>query len=486
MKTVSLPLVALCLLCGAHVASATNVEGMPDPFFGFGGYRLIDFPTQPNRTDFLYGVAVTADQRIVTAGTVNVGPGNNSIGVSRLLADGGFDSSFGVGAGYLVVPGSLKEPGAIVQAYALALQSDGKIVVAGSYGSSTTQANEFLVLRMRADGSGVDATFGTNGFVVVPFNLGGDKIDVATSIAIQSDGKIVVAGGARLGATDSDIAVVRLLTNGALDASFDVDGKKTIWFDLGGAGNDNFDVANALTIQPDGKILVAGSATTPTGRDCVVARLASNGSLDATFGNLSSGKSRVAFSSARDDEATAIAFSQSALDSNGTSRRIVIAGSADAWLGGTEFAVAVLTENGQLDSAFSGDGKLTIPFNLSSPTADSANALVIQTGWTSGPFKFPYRKIVLGGGAYSSAVLPHFEYALARLGFDGTLDSTFGTGGKSHFTYDVDADSQPNGVSINGMAVQGNQLVIGGNTNVRRFAAPADADFILGRVLLDD
>src|SRR5262249_26238123 len=119
------------------------------------------------------------------------------------------------------------------------------------------------------------------------------KDDEATSLALQPDGKIVVAGFSQYNATgDYDFAVARLLSNGVLDPSFDTDGKQTVAFDRGGSNNDQ---ANGVALQPDGKIVLAGiSQINSTGNyDFAVARLLSNGALDPSFDT--DGRQTVAF-----------------------------------------------------------------------------------------------------------------------------------------------------------------------------------------------
>ena len=462
--------------------------GQLDTTFAWNGFRLLDFTQSATHNDVLGAVAVTADQRIVTVGIANLTGSTLDLGIARTLANGATDTTFGNGTGMLVLPGSSFQPGGTFSAYAMALQPDGRIVVAGTYTGPGSSSNDFLIARVLADGSGPDTTFGANGIVVVPFDIGGEKIDVATAVAVQSDGRIVAAGAARISANDADFALVRLNANGSLDVTFDGDGKKTVWFDLGNAAQGYYDTASAIELQGDGKIVVAGSAVTAAdGYDMVVARLTSTGALDGTFGNIGAGKSRVGFFAGRDDIANAVAVSELVVNPAG-SRRIVIAGSAMATATDSDFAVAVLKDDGQLDSAFSGDGRTTIPFNLGAQPADTANAVMIQNGWTNvGSVPLQTRRIVVGGSAYGNVPSPHHEFALARLGFNGTLDATFGTAGKLHYAGDVDGNTQPNSAGVDAMARQGDYLVIAGTTQVMH-GFPGlpivDTDFYLSRVTL--
>jgi uncharacterized delta-60 repeat protein len=155
-------------------------------------------------------------------------------------------------------------------ASAVAIQQDGKIVAAGT---TENFGNErFEILRFEANGA-PDASFGFAGLVTTSF---GDTRDFAKSVAIQADGKIVVAGYS-IGDPNSTIAIARYNSNGSLDTTFDGDGKAS--FDLGVDG----DRAHAVAIQSDGKIVIAGFGYHNSDFSFIVARLNANGSLDATF-----------------------------------------------------------------------------------------------------------------------------------------------------------------------------------------------------------
>jgi uncharacterized delta-60 repeat protein len=148
--------------------------------------------------------------------------------------------------------------GADVHVNDIAVQSDGKVVVAGSIGDDETA--DFFVAQLRADGS-IDESFGHKGKIRTSFSSGPDG---ASRVAIDGDGKIVVSGGA-----ESRFAIARYQRDGTLDSSFNGDGKRLINF-----GKNDSAIA-ALAIQPDGRIVVAGG-----GR---IARLTHSGALDNTF-----------------------------------------------------------------------------------------------------------------------------------------------------------------------------------------------------------
>ena len=155
-------------------------------------------------------------------------------------------------------------------ASAVAIQADGKIVIAGGVNTQAGVAGDFAVARYLANGT-LDASFGGVGIVTTDF---GTPSDSARSIAIQADGRIVVAGGA-----GTSVAIARYNTDGTLDPTFSGDGRLTM--SLGGSG-----VASALAIQAgDGKIVVVGTVS----GNFAVARFNPNGTLDTTFGLAATG-----------------------------------------------------------------------------------------------------------------------------------------------------------------------------------------------------
>src|SRR5439155_927583 len=150
--------------------------------------------------------------------------------------------------------------------------------------------NDFAVARLTPGGQ-LDTSFDGDGRRTVGIDIPRAGDDLATDVAIDAQGRIVVGGYAEVDSTffsgtDYDFAVVRLNANGSLDTSFSGDGKQTIAFNRGGAG---FDVANALAIDSLGRIVLVGSAQRNSAingvadNDMAVARLNANGTIDSTF-----------------------------------------------------------------------------------------------------------------------------------------------------------------------------------------------------------
>jgi uncharacterized delta-60 repeat protein len=318
------------------------------------------------------------------------------------------------------------------RAQAVAIQSDGKIVAAGYYGTA-----EFALARYNENGT-PDSTFTSDGRVVTDF--GG--YDRAEAVAIQSDGKIVVAGWSDDldGVVDSDFAVARYNWNGTLDTTFSGDGKVITSF-------GRHELAFALTIQSDGKIVVAGSKYTNNGpfdrdTDFALARYNQNGSLDTYFDD----DGRLTTGLGESDTAFGVA-----IQADG---RIVAASESNDLDGDSDFALARYYQSGALDSSFDGDGKLMTGFGGD----DSGYSLAIQDG---------YHPVVAGrsdlGGEY--------DFALARYTRSGLLDGDFSGDGK--LTTGLGGSDAAQGVAIQ----SDGRIVAGGSSD----DVDGDSDFGLAR-----
>jgi uncharacterized delta-60 repeat protein len=280
--------------------------------------------------------------------------------------------------------------GSLDDGYAIVIQPDGKLVMAGSF-DGTSQ--DFGLARFYSDGS-EDMTFDGDGRAHTDFFGNGDQ---ANAVALQSDGKILVAGSAYRNITTKDeFALARYNSDGSMDNSFDGDGLVTTDF-LGSA-----DYATAVAIQNDGKIVVAGYAYDKDNFDYefALARYTSSGALDTTFGT--GGKVITDFNN-QSDYAYALILSGD---------KVIVVGAARN--GDYEFAVARYNANGTLDTTFDSDGKLVTDF---AGFEDRARAVVLQ----------PDGKLVIAG--YSRDVYSN-DFALARYNANGSLDATFGAGGK--------------------------------------------------------
>jgi uncharacterized delta-60 repeat protein len=258
--------------------------GAPD--FGFGtaaGNVAVNIGVGGGVGDMV----IQGDGKILVAGTVvRTGTGADFLLV-RFNTGGSLDTSFGQTTQFPNLTGSVSTDfGAQEQANAIALQSDGKIVVAGVTQFGVDSA--FAVDRYNANGV-IDNTFGGIGRVVTNFvgsDHGGSSGDAAFGVAVQGDGKIVVVGRAETdtGLARTDIAVARYNTNGTLDATFGTGGKVTTAIVAGDPQRAN-DAAFAVVIQPDGKIVTAGFTGVPFSEVFAVVRYTTSGALDTTFGS---------------------------------------------------------------------------------------------------------------------------------------------------------------------------------------------------------
>jgi uncharacterized delta-60 repeat protein len=335
-----------------------------------------------NNTDDAFAVAIQANGKIVAAGRSDVTNGDPRFALARYHPNGTLDTTFG-GDGRVTT-----DFGAgFDSARAVAIQGDGKIVAAGF--ANVTGFFDFALARYNTDGS-LDSTFDGDGMVTTDF---AGNHDNSFAVAIQGDGKIVAAGSATVTGRP-DFALARYNTDGSLDSTFDGDGKVTTDFDGG------FDGADAVAIQGDGKIVAAGSAQVLFDTDFGLARYNADGTLDTTFDG--DGKVTTDIAGDRDD-----AFAM-AIQGDG---KIVAAGGANVF-GPFDFALARYNTDGSLDSTFDSDGKLTTDFDGSD---DDAFGVVIQRDG----------KIVAAGRASFTQV-----FALVRYNANGSLDTGFSEDGK--------------------------------------------------------
>jgi uncharacterized delta-60 repeat protein len=386
---------------------------------------------------FANALAIQADGRIVVAGAVSsLTTGGVEVYVERVNPDGTPDASFGAGGAL-----TTRFAGLDAEAHAVAVQPDGKVVVAGTaYASGSALAHDqFGLARYNADGS-LDSSFGYAGTLVTPVSPGGSE---ARGVAVQPDGKILAAGTAfASGPMDDHFAVVRYNLDGSLDSSFGSGGVATADFGalLDPTHPAPFDRATGVAVQTDGKILVVGT-TGGMSTDFAVARHHPDGSLDSSFGLLGRAIGGLG--------AGAQAFAVG-VDPAG---RIVLAGSGGPSAGGEPFVVARQNPDGTRDASFGSDGRVTANFEGGT---SGARSLVVQ----------PDGMIVVGGSGYgptpAGSDVPAGGFALQRWRPDGTLDAGFGAGG-TVLTTIGDAGS-----TINGLALQPDgHIVAAGLANYR-------------------
>lgn len=367
--------------------STRAAVGELDASFGTAGVASYEFGGSDNTVNC---VALQRDGKIVVGGGIA-----NGFGLARFQSDGSLDTTFGSGGVVTTrLPGPLGYNVGAVEA--VALLPDGKIVVAGTSISNYAYNTDFVVARYNVDGS-PDATFGDGGITVTDFF---GEYDLAHAVAVQGDGKIIVAGAAnRDGGTRASFAVARYGVDGSLDAGFGVGGKVVA---------DSFDTlkwANAVGVQPDGKIVVAGYGEFNQAGGFALARLGPDGSPDLTFG-----LGGVTLTEFHEGSAEATALT---LQPDG---RIVAAGYVNNRPGtSSDFAVARYDGRGLLDGSFGKAGRATIDFRGDFDLAFAVAAL-------------PDGGVVLAG--YAQMGVDDSDFAVAKVDRDGKWDRDFGNGGR--------------------------------------------------------
>ncbi|PYP90004.1 MAG: hypothetical protein DMF61_02040 [Blastocatellia bacterium AA13] len=344
----------LFVLCSALNINARADAGDLDVSFGSGGKvttNLID-------VHLARAVAIQNDGRIVVTG--------DGLFAIRYNADGSLDSSFG--------SGGLVRIGIVASGTAAAIQKDGKIVISGF---TLSAPFNFFVVRLNIGGD-LDASFGSGGVVTTNF-FGG--FDIAQSMAIQGDGKIVVAGSAGGPTGESHYALARYNTDGSLDSSFGVGGK--VFTTESPSSDDLFGIG----IQSDQRIVAAGLN--------FLVRYNTNGSLDPSFGVGGLAPT------------LGVAPESLALQPDG---RIVVAGFGSTAF---NFAVGRFDSSGNPDVSFGSRGVTATQLS----SEDTAFDVAIQADG----------KIVAAG--YTTNPLSGRDFALLRYNSDGALDTTFGTNG---------------------------------------------------------
>ena len=382
-------LAAACGLLGplgpAHRSSSAQAAAGPqggvnylDPTFGDHGITTIHSPDGGATLDAL---ALRPDGKIVVAGRYR-----DDIMVARYTTSGALDTTFG-GTGIVTTTMGM---GSLSYATAIALQTDNKVVVGGAI------SGDFALVRFTADGD-LDTSFGGTGVVTTSIDM--QSNDAVEALALQTDGKIVVVGsseGSR--PSSSRIVLARFTASGALDATFS-----------GGITNtsldNNADGGAALALEPDGKIVVAGTAEPDFG----VNRFTAGGVLDTSFG----GGDGVVTTNMGPNTFSYV--TEIALQADG---KLVAAGAKlDSRPPFSYFALARYTADGNLDDTFGEAGIVTTDIDRAD---DRAHALALQ----------PDGKLVAAGRSSSiCSSTCDWRFTLARYRRDGQLDRTFGGDG---------------------------------------------------------
>ncbi|RMD48632.1 MAG: T9SS C-terminal target domain-containing protein [Ignavibacteria bacterium] len=390
-----------------HISTLISAQdGQFDSTFSNDGYTTTDLLGE----DEIKKVLIQSDGKILTAGnSINISS-TNFIYLARYNSDGSLDNTFDSDG---IVQTHFRSSGEYCND--IALLSDGKILLVG-YTFFSGTSYDIILLRYNSDGS-LDATFDSDGKVFTSLSSGDDR---GNSIAIQSDGKILV-GGLYNG---SDFVIVRYNSDGSLDTTFDTDGYVTTDFQA------QQDEVSKVLLQNDGNVVAIGTVRTSSGKDIGLARYNTNGSLDTSFD--SDGKVSTDFSGGFDYGTSG------ALQSDG---KIVVVGTAS--ISGNDLCLLRYNSNGSLDTSFDSDGKAI--FNIDFRINYGKDVAVLSDG------KILALALTSGGDLYIN---------LLRLNSDGSKDLTFGTDGQQDIDFFGDDRA-------NSLAVQSDgKIVIGGKTNI--------------------
>ncbi|MEP7109991.1 MAG: hypothetical protein ABI760_18495, partial [Ferruginibacter sp.] len=427
-----------------------NADGRLDNSFGKDGITTTDL----GHDELVYSVAIQDDGKIIVAGTsLDLDGGPSFILLVRYNTDGGLDkiqnTSLSVSYQYanavaIQNDGKIILGGSALLRYdstldldtgfngnghqtidgnvnCIAIQSDGKIIVAGNSLNDIGDPKDFTLARYNTNGS-LDISFGVDGKQATDF--GGLTNETAISIAIQTNGKIIL-GGYTMDGTNINFAIARYDANGIPDSSFSVDGKLITDF-----GNTSNDYINNIVIQNDGKLIVLGYTGNGINTYVAAARYDVNGNADNSFDNDGVLTDHISQGST--------IYTCTAIQANG---KILSAGYS--WNGSNyDFALVRYNTDGLLDSSFSGDGKLLTDFNSSD---DRVGAIAIQTDG----------RILVAGSASDN-------FGLARYNTDGSLDLTFDHDGMQ--TSDFGSTDFANSI-----AIQRDGKILAGGTALARY-----------------
>lgn len=380
----------------APTASQDCQRSVLDPSFGKNGVAMISFVTGQ---DYARSVAMQPDGRIVVAGTAcaepsgycGLGTSRFSFALARFMPDGAIDTSFGVDGKATTIFGNHQDT-----AYSVAIQPDGGIVAAGTSVNFGLSTMYIALARYKPDGS-LDETFGDGGKVLTLASTGLSA--AAYSVALQSDGRIVVAGQSEYPDYTHGFGLVRYNPDGSLDISFGIDGKVSTRI------RNRDSLAYAVTIQPDGLIVAVGHGLASLlfgTKGFAVARYLPDGTPDTSF----NGNGHVVTAiGTRHSEAFTVAIAQDG--------KILAAGHSDiGQYNNEDFALIRYNSDGTLDMTFGLGGKVTTPIFAGSLDPDLVFSLVL----------YPDGRIGAAGKSGD-------RFAIARYHYDGSLDNSLnGTG----------------------------------------------------------
>lgn len=433
MKQLTAMLASLLLFMYANA----QVGGLDGSFKSPDGYVIN--PQSVSGDDYGNSMIVQNDGKILVAVVVP----EQYFKILRYKLDGSLDGDFGTGGVVTIREGA----SSTAQSHAVALQSDGKIIVGGYTWSADN--NDFALARLKTNGV-VDSSFGTNGWVYtnmkgVTTPVGDDQI---RKLVVLPDNSIIAAGFAH-NTQDEDIAIAKYDANGALVTSFGINGK--IILDV-----NNDDRATGLAVTSTGKIVVVGNTNISTDTDITLAQYTSAGVLDPTFngGNIL----RLGTGPAGNYEAYGLAVQ---------SDKIVITGLMPAASSSKNIYVAKILPNGSFDPAFNGGAELSINYATGISNEEGRTVMVQSDG-----------KIIVTGYTDAVSSPSRYDLLLVRLNADGTPDTNFDTDGKAVTGISSNSTSDFTVAS----ALSGQRIYITGSTD---YSGTSTMDFFIAAFVND-
>lgn len=433
--------VALISLLSAGGASAA-APGDLDPSFGVGG--KVQAPFGPE--SFSGGVATQADGKILVAGGTET---SQAFSVARLLPDGSPDPSWGGGDGVATTP-----LGEFAGALDVAVQPDGKVVAVGQ--AEGAENVDFAIVRYRSNGE-LDSGFGEGGVVILPV---GTLDDTARAVAIGPGGRIAVTGTSDRPGFGLGAGVAVLESDGTPEAAFAGDGTTVIETE---SGFD--DRGEGIAFQPDGKILVADSTGAGGGDGFTLIRLGLDGQPDPSFGGDGVVETPIPGEGGIEEGRIADVLVQPDGKIVGGGYGFDYTGTPPDFVG--KFEVVRYLSNGELDPGFGSGGMVGVRLpsenNFGSALGLAANG-----------------KLILGG-TYDANEDPLEEDeapALVRLNPNGSLDSSFGSGGIVLGGLGAGIEEE----GLESLALQPDGKIV---TAGRRYAEPGGSSGIVSRYIAD-
>ncbi len=369
--------------------------------FGNNGVVVHDSAAGGNSEDVGWSITIDGQGKILVAGHSKNASFNEDMVIWRINADGTLDNSFGNNG--VVVHNGAAGGNSNDRGTSIVIDSNGRIVVAGySFNGSNI---DMVIWRYNPDGT-LDNSFGNNGIVVHDNAAGGNDNDWGFSITTDSQNRVLVTGTSFNASNNYDMVIWRYNSNGTLDNTFGNNG--VVVHDSAAGGNGN-DIGSSIVVDSNGKIVVAGYSFNGSDNDMVVWRFNANGTLDNSFGNNGIVVHNSAAGGNGDDIGKSVA-----IDSSG---KVLVTGLSKNINGDYDMVVLRFNADGTLDNSFGNNGIVVHNDASGGNGNDRGYSISIDS----------QGKIIVTGNSMNSN--GNDDMAVWKLNADGSLDNTFGNSG---------------------------------------------------------